>query len=289
MRLTPPLAILVAGTVVLVIVLFLFDSHLLAERCDHQVQTLTAEKQQAAKHVKALQQALAESAETLENMRRRASTVSEEHLASSLRQLDALGARRASSRRSRAGQPTPHPATPTAPPAEKQGQVASDHADRLTLPGSAEDGREPSELSPTRIAVVVIAYNRPRRQETGPSLACHRSSPPPVPALGAQLSRPRAEIGVSSTPWRESVSRLCLWCRSRGWPLVVVDERRGPARVRRRNLYALLRGVDARPHSWPGASRVCPCRPGVARRRERRSPERDCQVGGRATRARLRC
>ena len=162
-----PLTILVAGTVVLIIVLFLFDSHLLAERCDHQVQALTAEKQRVAKHVKALQQALAESAETLENMRRRASTASDERLASSLRQLGALGAKGgASSKRSRAGRPLTHPAVPSPPPpAEKQLQQADyDHAAGSTLLLPTMGRREPSDLSPDRIAVVVIAYNRPRHQ-----------------------------------------------------------------------------------------------------------------------------
>ena len=149
-----PLAVLASAVVVLVVVLFVFDSHLLSERCEQRVVALTADKERSAKHIKELQQALAKSAETLETLRRRTS-------ASVLhRQLDSLsdgtrGHRRthdavASEREKRS--PPPAPPAPT----------AQDEPPPTVHAAAVGTARDSSALSPNRIAVVVIAYNRPQ-------------------------------------------------------------------------------------------------------------------------------
>ena len=141
-----PITVLAAGVVVLVGVLFLFDSHLLAERCDQRVVALTADQERAAKHIKELQQALSQSAETLEALRKRPSAST---LHRQLQDEVARGHRRG--RETAAAVNSPPPSPPPPPPIEVEQPAAS-----------VPQAGDPSQLSPSRIAVVVIAYNRPQ-------------------------------------------------------------------------------------------------------------------------------
>lgn len=151
------IGILVAAAVVLVVVLFIFDSHLLSERCDHQVHVLTAEKQRAAKHIKELQQALAKSSEMLEKIRVGKAVASASSLHSQLNALtaDEGGGVKPRRRARQPPPPSPNPPPPSPPRTAEQMSAAA------PVPAAAGS----SLLTPARIAVVVIAYNRPR---------CHR-------------------------------------------------------------------------------------------------------------------
>ena len=166
------LAVGLAGVAMLVVVLFMFDSHLLAERCDDQVKELTKERQRASKHIKELQQALAESAETLERLRTRRADASTLHS-----QLDALsseaGQSRTPSRRRARSHATTPPEDAEAPSAAREQppapvrdwkQAAGPEPERVTEhvpePASVSAAGDDSLLTPGRIAVVVIAYNR---------------------------------------------------------------------------------------------------------------------------------
>ena len=143
-----PITVLATGVVVLVGVLFLFDSHLLSERCDKRIVALTANQERAAKHIKELQQALSQSAETLEKMRSR-STASTLH-----RQLqDEVARVHRRGHETATAAESPPPPSPS-PPVEVEQPVASMQQTLAT--------GDPSQLSPRRIAVVVIAYNRPQ-------------------------------------------------------------------------------------------------------------------------------
>ena len=149
------IGILLAAAVVLVVVLFIFDSHLLSERCDHQVHVLTAEKQRASKHIKELQQALAKSSEMLEKIRVGKAGASASSLHSQLNALTAGGGVKPRRRARQSPPPSPNPPPPS--PARAAEQISA------AAPVQAAAGF--SLLTPGRIAVVVIAYNRPR---------CHR-------------------------------------------------------------------------------------------------------------------
>lgn len=148
------IGILVAAAVVLVVVLFVFDSHLLSERCDHQVHVLTAEKQRASKHIKELQQALAKSSEMLEKIRVGKAEASASSLHSQLNALTADAGGGVKPRR-RARQPPPPSPNPPPPSPPREAEQISAAAPVQAAAGS-------SLLTPGRIAVVVIAYNRPR-------------------------------------------------------------------------------------------------------------------------------
>ena len=148
--------ILVAAAVVMVVVLFIFDSHLLSERCDHQVHVLTAEKQRASRHIKELQQALAKSSETLEKLRVGKVDPSARSLHSQLSALtaDAGGGGGVKPRR-RARQPPPPSPNPPPPSLARA-------AEQISAAAPVQAAAASSLLTPGRIAVVVIAYNRPR-------------------------------------------------------------------------------------------------------------------------------
>jgi hypothetical protein len=145
------IGILLAAAVVLVVVLFIFDSHLLSERCDHQVHVLTAEKQRASKHIKELQQALAKSSEMLEKIRVGKAGASASSLHSQLNALTAGGGVKPRRRARQSPPPSPNPPPPS--PARAAEQISA------AAPAQAAAGF--SLLTPGRIAVVVIAYNRP--------------------------------------------------------------------------------------------------------------------------------
>ena len=117
------IGILVAAAVVLVVVLFVFDSHLLSERCDHQVHVLTAEKQRASKHIKELQQALAKSSEMLEKIRVGKAEASASSLHSQLNALTADAGGGVKPRR-RARQPPPPSPNPPTPPSRGGGAAS---------------------------------------------------------------------------------------------------------------------------------------------------------------------
>ena len=151
------IGILLAAAVVLVVVLFIFDSHLLSERCDHQVHVLTAEKQRASRHIKELQQALAKSSEMLEKIRVGKAGASASSLHSQLNALTADAGGGVKPRRRARQSPPPSPNPPPPSPARAAEQISA------AAPVQAAAGF--SLLTPGRIAVVVIAYNRPR---------CHR-------------------------------------------------------------------------------------------------------------------
>ena len=167
------IGILVAAAVVLVVVLFVFDSHLLSERCDHQVHVLTAEKQRASKHIKELQQALAKSSEMLEKIRVGKAEASASSLHSQLNALtaDAGGGVKPRRRARQPPPPSPNPPPPSPPRAAEQISAAA--------PVQAAAGS--SLLTPGRIAVVVIAYNRPRCDREPTQHAHPRTPSVPTP------------------------------------------------------------------------------------------------------------
>ena len=147
--------ILVAAAVVMVVVLFIFDSHLLSERCDHQVHVLTAEKQRASRHIKELQQALAKSSETLEKLRVGKVDPSARSLHSQLSALTADTGGGGGGKRRRARQPPPPSPNPPPPSLARA-------AEQISAAAPVQAAAASSLLTPGRIAVVVIAYNRPR-------------------------------------------------------------------------------------------------------------------------------
>ena len=218
------IGMLVAAAVVLVVVLFIFDNHLLAQRCDHQLRVLTAEKQRASKHIKELQQALAKSAEMLEKMRVGKADASSLHSQLSALTADGGGLkpRRRARQHPRPPPPSPYPPPPSPPPAAEQVPAVT----------AVQAAGGTSLLTPDRIAVVVIAYNRPRCHTT----RTERADPPPhmpsartprrgaarrasAPALAAgltalaawpQLPGPRTQVDLPPSPRRRSLPGVRL-------------------------------------------------------------------------------